>query len=229
MTDFFRFPQTPHIAWLGEGAPRDDKVLTAEEIDTLLDGEVVAEEKLDGANVGFSLAPDGSLRAQNRGQYLIEPHVGQFGRLPAWVMQHGDGLRAVLSPGLIVFGEWCAARHSLDYATLPDWFMVFDVYDRAAGRFWSTRRRNELAAEAGLLTVPHLFTAKVTVADVKDYVAAATSRFRNGPLEGVVLRREDDDWCLARAKLVRHDFTQAIDTHWRKRAIEWNRLKMTGY
>ncbi len=31
-----------------------------------------------------------------------------------------------------------------------------------------------------------------------------------------------DDWCEARAKLVRPDFTQAIDTHWRKRALEWN-------
>ena len=229
MTDFFRFPQTPHIAWLGEGAPRDDKVLTSDEIDALLENEVVAEEKLDGANVGFSLAPDGSLRAQNRGQYLIEPHVGQFSRLPAWVMQHGDSLRAVLDTNLIVFGEWCAARHSLDYATLPDWFMVFDVYDRQAERFWSTRRRNALAAQAGLITVPHLFTEQVTVEEVKAYVAAATSRYRAGPLEGLVLRSEDEDWCLGRAKLVRHDFTQAIETHWRKRAIEWNRLKMSGY
>lgn len=229
MTEFFRFPQTPHIAWLGEGEPRDDKVLTAAEIESLLEDEVVAEEKLDGANVGFSLAADGSLQAQNRGQYLIAPFVGQFSRLPAWTMQHGDGLRAALRPELILFGEWCAARHSLDYAALPDWFMVFDVYDRSAERFWSTRRRNELAREAGLFTVPHLFTAKVTIQDVKDYVAAATSRYRAGPLEGIVLRKEDEDWCLGRAKLVRQDFTQAIDTHWRRRAIEWNRLKMTGY
>jgi len=229
MSEFFRFPQTPHIAWLGEGAPRDDKLLTDDEIEALLEDPVVAEEKLDGANVGFSLAPDGSLRAQNRGQYLMEPHVGQFSRLPAWVAQYGDELSAVLQPQLIVFGEWCAARHTLDYASLPDWFMVFDVYDRSAGRFWSTQRRNELAAAAGLMTVPHLFTAKVTLEEVKEYVATARSRFRPGPLEGLVLRREDADWCLARAKLVRHDFTQAIETHWRRRAIEWNRLKMTGY
>ncbi len=42
--------------------------------------------------------------------------------------------------------------------------------------------------------------------------------------EGVVVRRESSDWCEARAKLVRSDFTQAIETHWRKRAIEWNRV-----
>ena len=36
-------------------------------------GDVVVEEKLDGANLGLSLAADNTLRAQNRGQYLAEP------------------------------------------------------------------------------------------------------------------------------------------------------------
>src|SRR5690606_2076140 len=51
VTEFFRFPQTPHLAWLGEGQPRDDKVLTPDEVDALLAGEVVVEEKVDGANI----------------------------------------------------------------------------------------------------------------------------------------------------------------------------------
>lgn len=224
MTDFFRFPHTPHIAWLGQGSPRDDKVLSPHEVAELLAAEVVVEEKLDGANVGFSLGSDGSLRAQNRGQYLAEPHAGQFARLPAWLAQHGEGLRSVLASNLIVFGEWCAARHSLDYTTLPDWFLLFDVYDRTAGQFWSTTRRNELASRAGLLTVPQVQQGKVTVSDLKKLVSDTTSRYRAGPLEGVVIRRESVDWCEARAKLVRPDFTQAIESHWRKRAIEWNRI-----
>ncbi len=78
LTDFFRFPHTPHLAWLGEGSPRDDKVLSPDEVTALLAGDVVVEEKLDGANLGLSLAPDGSLRAQNRGQYLAQPHAGQL-------------------------------------------------------------------------------------------------------------------------------------------------------
>ena len=31
-----------------------------------------------------------------------------------------------LGDRLILFGEWCAAQHSLDYETLPDWFLAFD-------------------------------------------------------------------------------------------------------
>jgi len=121
LTDFFRFPHTPHLAWLGEGSPRDDKVLSPAEVGALLTGNVVVEEKLDGANIGFSLAANGSLRAQNRGQYLTNPYTGQFARLPAWLAQHEEGLQAVLQTNLILFGEWCAARHSLDYVKLEDW------------------------------------------------------------------------------------------------------------
>lgn len=225
MGDFFRFPHTPHLVWLGEGSPRDDKVLSPNEVSALLAGDVVVEEKLDGANLGLSLTPDGCLRAQNRGQYLTEPHAGQFARLPAWLAQHGDGLRSVLKPKLILFGEWCAARHSLDYAALPDWFLLFDVYDRTADRFWSSSRRNALASSAGLVTVPPVLHGKATVPTLNKLVSDTASRYRAGALEGVVIRRESADWCEVRAKLVRPDFTQAIATHWRKRALEWNRIK----
>ena len=224
MSDFFRFPHTPHIVWLGEGVPRDDKVLSATEVNALLSGEVVIEEKLDGANLGLSLDESGLVRAQNRGQYLGAPHAGQFARLPAWLAQHEAGLHFVLRPELMLFGEWCAARHSLAYERLPDWFLLFDVFDRDAGQFWSVPRRNALAAQAGLLTVPTIQRGATTLKALIGGVQSWPSRYRNGPLEGVVIRRESATACEGRAKLVRPDFTQAIDSHWRKRAIEWNRV-----
>lgn len=226
MTDFFRFPHTPHLAWLGEGTPRDDKVLSPIEAKALLAGEVVVEEKLDGANLGLSLSPEGILRAQNRGQYLADPHAGQFSRLTAWLALHAEDLHAVLEPDLILFGEWCAARHSLDYAALPDWFLLFDVYDRTAGQFWSSARRNALAKQVGLRNVPLVWRGKATLWSLQSLVTATPSRYRHGPLEGVVIRRESALWCEARAKLVLPDFTQAIDHHWRHQPIQWNRVAL---
>lgn len=154
MTDFFRFPHTPHLAWLGRGTPRDDKVLSPAETEGLLQGPVVVEEKLDGANLGFSVSRDGALRAQNRGQYLHPPYTGQFARLGEWLARHEDALFERLGEHLIAFGEWCAARHSLDYASLPDWWLLFDIYDRDAGRFWSTRRRDAWAQGLHVAVVP---------------------------------------------------------------------------
>lgn len=225
---FFRFPHTPHLAWLGQGEPRDDKVLSVDEAQVLLSAAVVLEEKVDGANLGFSLSADGELRVQNRGQYLAEPRGGQFARLPQWLAIHGSGIGDLLlehiDRGLMLFGEWCAARHSLDYTRLPDWFLLFDVLETTANRFWSSTRRDELAAQLGLATTPRLASGRFKLAELTAKVDSWPSRYRDGPLEGIVVRRESSQWCESRAKLVRADFTQAIGEHWRNRRLEWNRL-----
>jgi ATP-dependent RNA circularization protein (DNA/RNA ligase family) len=227
MTDFFRFPHTPHIAWLASGIPRDDKVLSSTEVTQLLSGEVIVEEKLDGANLGFSVSVDGKVCAQNRGQYLVPPLHGQFARLVPWLAVHEDRLFDALGSNLVVFGEWCAARHSLDYTKLTDWWFLFDVYDRIEGRFWSTVRRDAWALQYGFVVVPRLYAGVVNLTQLHDWVSSVNSRFRLGKLEGLVLRSENADWLEVRAKLVRPDFTQAIEMHWRNRALEWNQLDRT--
>lgn len=229
MSDFFRFPTTTHLAWLAnDGVPREDKVLSPAEAVDFLTSEVSVEEKIDGANLGFSVGPDGALRVQNRGQYLHVPYSGQFARLPDWLAVHGGAVHAALAlhadAGLMLFGEWCAARHSLDYTALPDWFLLFDVYERGIGRFWSSARRNALAVDCGLATVPTLCRGRRTLTELKEMLDSIPSRYRSGTLEGVVIRRESADWCEARAKLVRQDFTQTIGEHWSRRRLEWNRL-----
>jgi hypothetical protein len=228
VSTFRRFPHTPHLAWLGAGKPRDDKVLSMQEAAELLADEVVLEEKVDGANLGLSLGTAGELRAQNRGQYLTEPHSGQFVRLPAWLAVHGEAISHALTAQsdqrLMLFGEWCAARHSLDYTRLPDWFLLFDVFEAAGGRFWSSNRRDALAARLGLATAPQLDHGCFTLTELRNKLGQWTSHFRDGSLEGIVIRREAADWCDLRAKLVRADFTQAIGEHWRHRRLAWNRL-----
>lgn len=222
IAEFFRFPNTPHLLWLGKGQPRDDKILSDAEVATLLQDEVLIEEKLDGANLGISLDEQGELHAQNRGQYLPQPFSGQFSRLNSWLGQHGESLRQMLTPELILFGEWCAARHSLDYDRLPDWFLLFDVYDREAGKFWSLERRNRLAQELGINTVPLLKRARVTRDQLIQLLDDTRSQYRHGKVEGIVIRCDSPLWCENRAKLVNREFVQAIEDHWRSRAIEWN-------
>ena len=224
MNEFFRFPHTSHLLWLGEGEPRGDKVLMAHELDELLSHELVVEEKLDGANLGISLNEAGELQLQNRGSYLERPYAGQFSRLGSWIGQHEYILRSELNPSLILFGEWCAAQHSLDYASLPDWFLLFDVYDRDSGRFWSSERRNAFARKLGFAVVPELTRGRFDQDGLTALLARANSRYRTGPVEGIVLRADMADWNAARAKLVNKDFVQAIEEHWRNRSIRWNQV-----
>lgn len=225
MSAFFRFPHTPHIAWLGKGSPRDDKVLSGKEVEALLDGPVIVEEKIDGANLGISVNVHGALQAQNRGHYLQPPYTGQFSRLGGWLTSREVTLIGALGQELIAFGEWCAARHSLQYLALPDWWLLFDVYDRSAEKFWSTARRDAWAQMLGLPTIRQIYAGKASLSSLTDIVRDAHSAYRAGPLEGIVIRRERDGWLEQRAKLVRADFTQNIEAHWRQRGIEWNRVK----
>jgi ATP-dependent RNA circularization protein (DNA/RNA ligase family) len=190
----------------------------------LLADDVVVEEKLDGANLGFSVSVAGQLQAQNRGQYLVAPFSGQFARLAPWLATHEERLFDALGTQLIAFGEWCAARHSLRYDALPDWWLLFDVFDRYEKRFWSVARRNSWAKAQGFSVVPQLYRGQVDLAKLSVWVTSGESQFRQGNLEGLVIRRESPHWLEARAKLVRSDFTQSIDAHWRSRALEWNQL-----
>lgn len=224
MTDFFRFPHTPHLAWLGCDKPRQDKVLDAQELRSLLATEVWVEEKVDGANLGFSLDAHGTLRAQNRGSHLeLESPAGQWKPLKRWLSTRHHALEEALAPDLILFGEWCYAVHSVRYAHLPDWFLAFDVYDRARGEFWSAERRNELARHLDLAVVPELGRGRFDLSGLTKLLGR--SMLTEGPAEGLYVRREQDGRLLQRAKLVRAEFVQNIDQHWSKRRLETNHLR----
>ena len=117
------------------------------------------------------------MRPQNRGQYLAPPFHGQFARLGPWLAAHEDRLFDALGTHLMAFGEWCAARHSLDYATLPDWWLLFDIYDRTEGRFWSTVRRDAWARLHGLTVVPRLHSGRVGMAQLRQWISNDQSRW----------------------------------------------------
>lgn len=224
MTAFFRFPHTPHLAWLGQGTPRDDKVLSALEVDAFLAHVVVLEEKVDGANLGFSVDDNGVIQGQNRGQYLHRPFTGQFARLNEWLTIHEEALFDTLDEHLMLFGEWVAAVHSLEYPRLSDYFLLFDVYDKHAQRFWSTTRRNALASRLGLSCIHQIGMGRYRLNALQHILTSTTSAYRDGNCEGIYLRQEDEDWLIARAKLVHPDFVQNIGKHWRSRSLRWNAL-----
>jgi hypothetical protein len=221
--EFFRFPHTPHLAWLGKGKPRDDKVLAPGEARELLAHEVIVEEKIDGANLGFSVDAQGTLRTQNRGKYLWREHLHpQFKPLFRWLASRERKIAEALSPNLMLFGEWCYAVHSVRYVRLPDWFLVFDVYDRERGYFWSVTRRDALAAKLDLAIVPLLGKGRYDLGALQDLLGL--SQVGDAPAEGLYLRRDAGERLIARAKLVRSEFAQAIDQHWSKSALQANAL-----
>ncbi len=213
--ELHKFPRTPHLYWLGKAPARDDKVLTPHEAEAFLDGEVIAEERVDGANLGLSLGGDGIIRFQNRGNFLEGKLTGQFAPLRGWIARHAELLKQHLPPGTVLFGEWCFARHSIHYTKLPDWFLGFDLLETATGVFWDTPRRDALLDALGLAKIHPMTRRRFDRREVLSLLGGR-SAYADGPLEGVYLRREHGGILLARAKLVRAEFTQTIGEHWSK-------------
>jgi hypothetical protein len=222
---FFKFPHTPHLLWLGPGAPRDDKILKPLEIAQLLSGPVVIEEKVDGANLGISLGPNGRLRAQSRGNYLQPGRShSQWNPLWPWLAEHGEALKYGLREGLMLFGEWCYARHTIAYDALPDWFLGFDIFEIATRRFWSSDRRNTRLQNIGLAPVPKVKTGKIRLNQVPSLIGK--SLVGHVPMEGVYIRCENGGWLQARAKVVSAKFKQQIEDHWTRRSVVPNHLAL---
>ena len=221
--DFFRFPHTPHLAWLGKERPRADKVLSPDEVQEVLTHDLTVEEKVDGANVGFSVDEQGVLCVQNRGNFIArETCHPQFKPLFRWLEPRRDALADALFPDLMLFGEWCWVVHSVRYTKLPDWFLAFDVYDRSKGEFWSAVRRDVLTHRLGLELVPKLGEGRFNLEQLQQLLSS--SRLSDASAEGLYIRWDEPDRLVARAKLVRPEFVQSIEEHWTKRALQTNLL-----
>jgi ATP-dependent RNA circularization protein (DNA/RNA ligase family) len=222
ISDFFKFPPTPHLALLGDVEIRGDKVMSESERNDFLRHELVIEEKVDGANLGISFDVDGNIRAQNRGAYLHLPSTGQWKKLAEWLIQRTDTFFEQLTDRYILFGEWCYAQHSVGYDRLPDWFLGFDIYDKSASGFLSCTHRDEIFRKIGISQVPKIDCGQFMLSDLSELLSK--SQLSDQPAEGLYLRFNQGDWLAQRAKLVQPAFIQSVEQHWSRSDFKINKL-----
>ncbi len=223
-----KFPRTRHLLNLG-AATRDDLILTSSDSAAFLtpsDGVTITlEEKVDGANMGISIDPNTlAFRVQNRSHYVNSKSHEQFRKLDAWLNRHSEDLRAIIEPGIsILFGEWLFAQHSVPYTRLPDTFLVFDLYDVRENQFSSRAILAEKVAGTSLHQVP-VVEPPLRGLSAESLMILATgtrSKFYDGLVEGIYIRREKNGVVIDRAKVVRNDFISGNE-HWGKGNIKQN-------
>jgi hypothetical protein len=151
----YKYPRTRHI----EGSrlqPGDDD-LESVQFKEIAGRHLVIEEKMDGANCGISVSPDGDLLLQSRGHYLTggkrEKHFDLF---KTWAGVHATAFRDVLGHRYVMYGEWLYAKHTVYYNRLPHYFLEFDILDTKTGAFLSTPARMTL-----LQPLDFVFSVKV--------------------------------------------------------------------
>ncbi|THV02514.1 ATP dependent DNA ligase [Dendrothele bispora CBS 962.96] len=224
--NIYKFPRTPHIINLG-AVTSDDVVLAAP---MSSDYRVVITEKVDGANMGFSLSSDRTrIVVQNRSHYINFASHEQFKKLDHWIDLHREELYNVLdrdpffAERYILFGEWLYATHSIPYTRLPDRFMGFDLYDRTTDTFADRKTLEALLGSTSIALVPVLYEGQMPGPKELERMVQTTSSFYDGRLEGVYLKGERNGNVVHRGKVVRADFI-AGNEHWSKGNVQVNGL-----
>lgn len=219
MEKIIKFPRTKHIVNLGAMA-RDDLLMDKIDIETIIKGEIVVEEKIDGANLGLRLNPStNQIIAQNRSHYVCSTSHPQFKKLDQWIESNKQDLLSILGGGnYIIYGEWLYSKHSINYTKLPDYFIMFDLYDANTKTFFSRNYVEKLLEKTKINLVPLIFKGKTTLDELKSLAQKTKSRFYDGIVEGVYIRsfdKTDPNKLKHRAKIVRADFISG-DEHWTK-------------
>lgn len=184
----------------------------------ILDGEVIIQEKIDGANTSIWMDKDGVIRTGSRTREL--PAEETFNGFNEYVKDNKAIQRVfAINPEFILYGEWLV-RHTLQYNELnyKKWYM-FDIVDRRKIKvteggydlteaYLDPEQTQDIAEKCGV-PYPQTFTkGKLTEEQVREFVGKS---FLGDKGEGVVIKRSDyvnQFGSHAYAKVVTQEFTE---------------------
>jgi len=212
------YPRIPHLVATA-GMDPDDLVLGEQGRECLLSHPVIAEEKLDGANMSIWIENDVP-RVGTRGGPNTIDRSGQRGRARAWAAEHADELQSALGDRYAIYAEWLLRRQRVHYERLPAPLVGIDVFDRKNGRFLRLPERDAVLAAAGIATPPILFTGSLeSVRKAKSLIG--TTAYGADRAEGIVITTlEPYDGCPRVAKLIGSNWQGRRDTDWERGAEE---------
>ncbi|KAI0683418.1 hypothetical protein BC835DRAFT_1470554 [Cytidiella melzeri] len=231
--DLFKFPRTAHLINLG-AATDDDLISGASQLvaQAPADAHVVITEKVDGANMGFSLSADRTqVIVQNRSHYVNPASHVQFKKLGQWVETHREDLYRILdrdpyfAQRYVLFGEWLTTVHSVTYTKLPDWFLAFDLYDRTSQAWVDRGTLVSLLAGTRIRVTPVIHEGSMPSEEELKAMVQRKSQFTDGRLEGVYVKLEREGKVVGRGKVVRSDFIVGNE-HWTKGILRTNQLEL---
>lgn len=218
-----KYNRTFHLPW-SPGGTNDDKRAT--DVSRLIDSPIVITEKMDGSNT--SLEAEGCFARTHSGA----PTHSSFNGLKAL---HASN-KYIITPKTQLFGEWCFAKHSIEYNELPSYFLLFgtryiDNDGEGQHRWGAWTDVESWAGDLGISTVPLLYTGKVSsekeLKQLTENLMIQPSAC-GGIREGVVVRIAssftDSDFPSCVMKCVRANHVQT-DEHWKDQEIIRNKLK----
>ena len=188
-------------------------------VETLLDGEVVCEEKIDGSQFSWSVNEDGELRCRSKGAQIepLAPPKMFASAVETVNLLHKDGL---LERGWTYRGEvLCKPKHNaLAYDRVPEGNVILFEVDRGEEDCIPPDEKAVVANRLRLEVVPVLFQGRVTDKDQLLAMLETVSVLGGQTIEGVVVKaygRYGVDGKTLMGKHVSEKFKEVHKKDWR--------------
>lgn len=216
---FVKYPKTYRIL-INQIKIKGKHFLSESDTSRLLNGNVVVTEKIDGANTGIIKHKD-NFRLQKRGSLVDFGEHFQFNYFKAWSEANREKLLKIPN-NMVLYGEWMVCTHTIFYDKLPDYFLAFALYDKAADEYKHRDKMTELCDDIGLFYTPEIARGVFTKDELFKMIPNQ-SAFGPTKAEGIVVWNYTAD---LRGKIVREEFVKDMeeDEHWSGKTITKNKL-----
>lgn len=198
MKDFYKYPRTYHVPW-SLGSTNDDKF--HENMSSFEGMTIVITEKMDGENT--NMYPD---------KYHARSIDSKDHESRHYVKSIWGRIKHEIPDGWRICGENLYSKHSIFYDELPDYFMVFSIWDEN-NICLSWNDTIDFSKFLGLITVPVI---NISIYDEK-YLKNLVNELNLEKQEGYVIRNYKsfhyDDFTKNVAKFVRASHI-TTDEHW---------------
>lgn len=211
-----KYPRTCHFPF-SPGANKDDKILSEQDLETdFINHRLVFTEKLDGSNVCLT---NQDVFARSHAGAPAHPSFSPLKQL------HSE-IKHLIPSGMSIFGEWCFAVHSIQYAILPHHLHIFGIRNDYDEIWFDWNDVLDWSSELRLPTVPVILTGFATSkAELQNYVEtlAGLSSVYGPTREGIVVRRFSNVR-LNGEKIV--GVGKYVNSHFKPGNEHWSKLKI---
>jgi ATP-dependent RNA circularization protein (DNA/RNA ligase family) len=210
MEDFYKYPRTYHLPW-SLGSTSDDKFL--ENTNSFEGKTIVITEKMDGENT--NMYPD---------RYHARSIDSKDHESRHYVKSIWGRIKHEIPDGWRICGENLYAKHSIFYDKLPDYFMVFSIWDEN-NDYIGWFETEEICKSLGLITVPFIDVCVYN----EQYLRELASKIDIEHQEGYVISNfrpfNYNNFADNVAKYVREKHV-TTDQHWMFEKVIPNKLKI---
>ena len=205
----YKYPRTYHLPFSETITDDDKRLKDTKQFENM---NIVITEKMDGENTTI-------YNDYYHARSLDSKHREYHSYLLSTILPQ---IQYLIPDSMHLCGEYLYAEHSIHYNQLPDYFLMFSMWNNNICLSWKDTK--EWAELLGLKLVPELYIGKYDEELVKKIAREVVER--GG--EGIVIRNIEsfqyEDFSKNVAKYVRAYHVQT-DTHWTNQEIKKNELK----